>query len=504
MFQSRLLARRTLALFVALLAACGGQQDALAQEQQQPSQNLKRELGTVPANVDTLTAENLSATFRVAAKIALPAVVFIKVVSKEQAQHPEIPPQLAPFFNIPNQPQVREGAGSGFIYTKDGYIITNRHVVANATDVQVTLLDGRVFTAKVVGADPNTDIAVIKIDPKDGKPLPVSHIGNSDDLQVGDWVLALGNPLGLQFTVTAGIVSAKGRSIGILQNQGNGNGQPNQSALEAYIQTDASINPGNSGGPLVNLLGQVVGINSAIISSTGEYAGQGFAIPVDLAIRVAKDLIKYGHVRRPRLGVLVGPVSDADAQLYKLPRISGALVSQVQKGSPADEAGLKMGDVIETVNGDSIQTNVDLTTKLARLEPGDVVTLGIMRNGKPTRVKVKLGEFPTEKTQETTTDNRPRAERLLGFKTTNLTNDIARQCQVPSGAGVVVTSVDPISPAAGRVGRCTVVLSINGKKVNSPSDVEHIAADLKSGDVVSLKIIATGQTEPQITNYRIR
>ncbi|MEJ2186879.1 MAG: Do family serine endopeptidase [Gemmatimonadota bacterium] len=498
------MARRALALSVGLLAACGGQQDALAQQTQQPSQNLRRELGTIPANVDTLTAKNLSATFRAAAQAALPAVVYIQVVSKEQVQHPQIPPQLAPLFGVPNQPQVREGAGSGFIYTKDGYIITNRHVVANATDVQVTLLDGRVFTAKVVGTDPNTDIAVIKITPKDGKPLPVSSIGNSDDLQVGDWVLALGNPLGLQFTVTAGIVSAKGRSIGILRNQGNSGSQQNQSALEAYIQTDASINPGNSGGPLVNLLGQVVGINSAIISSTGEYAGQGFAIPIDLAVRVAKDLMKYGHVRRPMLGVLIAPVTDADAQLYHLPRISGALVSQVQDGSPADKAGLQMGDVIETVNGDSIQTNVDLTTKLARLEPGDVVTLGIMRDGKPRTVKVKLGEFPTEKTEQTTEDNRPRAERLLGFKTTDLTSDIANQCQVPSGAGVVVTSVDPISPAAGRVGRCTVVLSINDKKVNSPSDVEHIAADLKSGDVVSLKIIAPGSSSPQITNYRIR
>jgi len=425
-------------------------------------------------------------------------VVFIQVVSKETTQHPQIPPQLAPFFNVPNQPQVREGAGSGFIYTKDGYIITNRHVVENATDVQVTLLDGRVFTAKVVGTDANTDIAVIKISPKDGKPLPVSRIGDSDHLQVGDWVLALGNPLGLQFTVTAGIVSAKGRSIGILRNQNN------QAALEAYIQTDASINPGNSGGPLVNLLGQVVGINSAIISSTGEYAGQGFAIPVDLAVRVAKDLIKYGTVHRPRLGVLIAPVTDADAQLYHLNKIAGALVSQVQDGSPADKAGIKLGDVIMTVNGDSIQTNVDLTTKLARMEPGDVVTLGIMRDGKPINIKVKLGQFETEQTQETPADNRPRAERLLGFKTTNLTSDVADRCQVPSGAGVAITSVDPISPAAGRVGQCFVVLSIDGKKVNSPSDVEHIAEGLKEGDVVSLKVIAPQQTTPQITNYRIR
>ncbi len=501
MYQSRHMARRVLILSVALLAACGSQQEAQAQ---QPPQTVRRELGNTTANVDTLTARNLSATFRAAARVALPAVVFIQVVSKERVQHPDIPPQLAPFFNVPNGPQVEEGAGSGFIYTKDGYIITNRHVVANATEVTVTLLDGRVFNAKVVGTDPNTDIAVIKITPKDGKPLPVSHIGNSDDLQVGDWVLALGNPLGLQFTVTAGIVSAKGRSIGILQNQGNSSGQPNQAALEAYIQTDASINPGNSGGPLVNLLGQVVGINSAIISSTGEFAGQGFAIPIDLAVRVAKDLIKYGHVRRPMLGVLIGAVTDADAQLYHLSRISGALVSQVQEGGPADKAGLKMGDVIETVNGDSIQTNVDLTTRLARMEPDQVVTLGIMRNGKPMTVKVKLGEFPTEKTEEPSTDNRPRAERLLGFKVAALTNDIASQCQVPSGAGVVVTSVDPISPAAGRVGRCTVVLSINNKKVNSPSDVERIAADLKSGDVVSLTVILPQQTAPQITNYRIR
>lgn len=494
MFQQRGWSRWAVAATVALTAACAGQTDARAQEREVPPA-----MPQAPAMVDTVTAANLSATFRAAAAEALPAVVYIRVEAKPQMARRQIPSPFAPFFEQPQGERPTEvGAGSGFIYSDDGYIITNRHVVADATEVTVTLHDQRVYDATVVGTDPNTDVAVIKIEPKNGEKLPVAQLGNSDALQVGDWVLALGNPLGLNFTVTAGIVSAKGRQIGILR-------QNNDQALEAFIQTDAAINRGNSGGPLVDLLGRVVGVNSAIQSPTGAYAGNGFAIPVALVRRVASDLIEYGTVHRPRLGVLIGDVTEADADVYHLDRIAGAVVTQIQPDGPAADADLELGDVIVSLNGEPVARAVDLTTRLARMAPGDRIHLGIIRNGEHRNVTVKLGEFQeSSPDREVATDNRPRAERLLGFKVAALTRDIADQCQVPSGDGVVVSEVDGLGPAAGRVGRCTVVLSINGTKVDSPSDVEKVAGDLSQGDVVSLRIYAPGSDTPQITNYRLR
>lgn len=493
MFQQSIWGRWAVAATVVLTVACAGQTDARAQEQAAAPA-----MPDVPANVDTVTAANLSATFRAAAAQALPAVVYIRVEAKPQMARRQIPSPFAPFFDQQGQAPTEIGAGSGFIYSDDGYIITNRHVVADATEVTVTLHDQRVYDATVVGTDPNTDVAVIKIEPRNGEKLPVASLGNSDALQVGDWVLALGNPLGLNFTVTAGIVSAKGRTIGILR-------QNNDQALEAFIQTDAAINRGNSGGPLVDLLGRVVGVNSAIQSPTGAYAGNGFAIPVALVRRVASDLIEYGTVHRPRLGVLIKDVDEADAEVYHLDRIAGAVVTQIQEDGPAADADLKLGDVILSLNGEPVQRGVDLTTRLARLEPGDRITLGIMRDGRHRNVSITLGEFvQPNPDREVATDNRPRAERLLGFKVAELTRDIANQCQVPAGDGVVVSEVDGLGAAAGRVSRCTVVLSINGTKVDSPSDVEKVAKDLSEGDVVSLRIYAPGTGSPQITNFRLR
>src|SRR5690606_14965002 len=216
------------------------------------------------------------------------------------------------------------GSGSGFIISRDGYVLTNNHVVESANRVTVTLTDNREFEAEVVGRDPNTDVAVLKIDAQD---LPAVRLGDSDGLEVGDWVLALGYPMSLGETVTAGIVSAKGRSIGIMQKN-DGASAP----LEHFIQTDAAINPGNSGGPLINLSGEVVGINSAIAAATGSYSGYGFAVPIQLAKRVADDLIRYGAVHRPRLGVMIGDVTPADVEVFRLPGSSGAVVKSEPEG----------------------------------------------------------------------------------------------------------------------------------------------------------------------------
>jgi len=267
---------------------------------------------------------------------------------------------------------------------------------------------------------------VIKIEPKHGEQLPSAELGNSDNLQVGDWVLALGSPLELQFTVTAGIVSAKGRQL-----------TGNPSNLEAFIQTDAAINPGNSGGPLVDLDGRVVGINSAIYGSD-RFVGYGFAIPVNIAKKTVADILEYGHVRRPQLGVQIQSVSEADAEVYKLPSIAGAEVVVVTPDSPASKAGLKIGDVVVAVDGEPIKDGTDLTTTLARHQPGERVSLTIYRKGERQEVNATLGEFEHgEQAAKKTTDRRA-VEEALGFRVEPLTPDLARELNIDRSSGVVI------------------------------------------------------------------
>jgi len=294
-------------------------------------------------------------------------------------------------------------------------------------------------------------------------------------------------------------VSAKQRSIGILQQERG------PQALESFIQTDAAINRGNSGGPLVDLYGRAVGVNTAITSPTGAYAGNGFAIPIALVTRVAADLIEYGSVRRPLLGVQITTVNEADAEVYGLDRIAGAEVVTVTPDGPADDAGIRVGDVIVSLNGEPIDQSQELTTRLAQLRPGDKVTLGIVRYGDRRTIRVELGSFEeVETVAQTAAADQPRAERVLGFRVEPLTRQAARACEVPADDGVVITEVDRLSPAAAQVARCFVVLSINGEEVDSPRDVERVAQDLDEGDVVSLRVIAPGTETPRIANYRIR
>src|SRR5688500_2605611 len=287
-------------------------------------------------------ATDLATAFREASKAALPAVVYVEVQAAPRAVSSRVPEQFrgTPFEDFFGgggqgmQMRPQRGSGSGFIISRDGYIITNNHVVEDASQVTVTLTDKREFDARVVGRDPNTDVAVLKVD---GDNLPVARFGDSSDLQIGDWVLALGYRMQLGETVTAGIVSAMGRSLGIIERN-----EQSQNPLEHFIQTDAAINPGNSGGPLVNLKGEVIGINTAIASQTGTYNGYGFAVPVTLARRVADDLMRDGVVHRPRLGVPIRGVSLADAEVFGLSEPRGAWVAGPPEG-PAAEAGIKMG-----------------------------------------------------------------------------------------------------------------------------------------------------------------
>ncbi len=494
------MARRALVASLLLVVGCG-RADAAAQVEDQTQ--VQQTLGNVPATVDTTTAASLSKTFRAAAARALPGVVTVQVTEKPQQMAAS--PFPFPFGQQGPQQQApaQHGTGSGFVFTKEGYIITNNHVVENATDVQVRFVDGRVYDdVEVVGRDPNTDIAVIKVKgDRDFQPL---DIGNSDAAQVGDWVLALGNPLDLGFTVTAGIVSAKGRRLGIIQGEGGENGTNATPPLESFIQTDAAINPGNSGGPLVDLYGRVIGVNSAIYSRTGTYAGNGFAIPSAIAVKAARDIIQYGYVRRPRLGVLISPVGEAQAQLYHLPTISGAVVNEVEPGSPADKAGLKPEDVVTTLNGQPVTDADALTTRLARMNPGDKITLGYIRNGERKSVQIELGQFEVKHAEATPTNTTESAEEKLGIGLTDLTPEIRDQLDLQPGVdGVVVTDVAPFGPAVGVLQRGDVILAFNRKPVSNVRALQSLAKDVDAGSVVVVKIRARSTGNVGVRSFRL-
>ncbi|HUF13066.1 MAG TPA: trypsin-like peptidase domain-containing protein [Longimicrobiales bacterium] len=442
--------------------------------------------------------EALSSAFRDAAERALPAVVFVAV---EQAGGGAgaVPDRLREFYGLPDEGRPLEGSGSGVIYDASGLVLTNHHVVAGAQTIRVRLMDGREYPAALVASDPTTDVAVLRIEPAPGETLPTAPTGDSDALRVGDWVLALGNPLGLDFTVTAGIVSAVGRRL----NQRAG-------ALESYIQTDAAINPGNSGGPLIDLMGRVVGINTAI--SGPRFIGYGFAVPIELAQRVATDLVALGYVRRPMLGVNIEDITEVDAEIYGLSTIAGAEVKRVEPQSAADRAGLRIGDVIVQLDGAPVRDATGLTARLARRHPGDEVELTVVREGELRRFTTRLGEFPYQRPPAAASGAPASTGRRLGFDVAPLTPEAARDftraardagIAAPQD-GVLVTTVTPYSAAANagiRAGQ--IVLRMNGAEVDDLDDFQEGAAALEPGDAVSLRILdaALGET---IVNFRAR
>ena len=443
--------------------------------------------------------EALAQSFRAASRTALQGVVYVQVEAAPRLASQSSPFQGTPFEDFfrgqPGQsPSPRNGSGSGFIIDSDGYILTNNHVVENATRVTVTLTDRRQFDATVVGRDPNTDVAVLKID---AEGLPTVRIGDSNELAVGDWVLALGYPLSLGETVTAGIVSAKGRSIGIMAQN-----EEAAAPLEHFIQTDAAINPGNSGGPLVNLRGEAVGINSAIASPTGTYAGYGFAVPIQLAKRVADDLIRHGVVHRPRLGVQITDVSPADIDVFQLPDANGSVVKSVQEG-PARAAGVALGDVIVGIDGQPIRDTGDLMERIALRQPGERVTLDIIRYGDRERLAVTLGEFESA-APSAPVASAPARDPVaqLGFVAAELTPALAERLGVRATSGVVVTQIDPAGSAPGNL-RGMVIERLNGRQIGSVDDLRAAAGSLGAGDVVSI-IGRSADGEQTIVNYRIR
>ena len=379
------------------------------------------------------------------------------------------------FPQVPQQPQTREAVsyGSGFIF-KDQYLLTNFHVVEDATEIIVSLNDRREFLAEVVGVDPLSDLAVLKID---GKSLPKVKIGKSEDVKVGDWVVAIGSPFSFDFSVTAGIISAKGRSI---QNQNIGNYVP-------FIQTDVAINPGNSGGPLFDLDGEVIGINAQIYSRSGGYQGLAFAIPIDVAMEVADQLIDDGVVKRGYLGVRVAEVDNDLALALGMDKPFGALINDVEKGESADKGGLLPGDVITEFNGKEIKFSSDLPHVVGRIKPGTRSRAKVIRSGESKTLTFSLGELPTDERSFIPA----RAEASsdpLGLRLEDL-NDENSQASDPE-EGVVVTRVTPGSAAAGKIMRgdiiTDVIVSGDRKPVIDIDSFEEIVDSLSSGDKIAL------------------
>ncbi len=498
MSLTRATLHRVAILSLVFAVGCGRGEDALAQDRQATRSTQQPSLTEMAAAVDTTTAAALSQTFRAAAAKALPSVVTVQVTAEpSQRRIPFFPFGQTPQGEMP--PQI--GTGSGFVFSADGHIVTNNHVVQNATSVQVRFPDGRIYDdVEVVGRDPNTDVAVIKIEPRANDELVPIEIGNSDALRVGDWVLALGNPLSLGFTVTAGIVSAKGRRLGIL---------PDEIGLEAFIQTDAAINRGNSGGPLVDLYGRVVGVNTAIYSETGMYAGNGFAVPSAIAAKAANDIIEYGYVRRPRIGVLIQNVTEAQADLYGLDEIRGAYVTEVQPDGPAADAGLQAEDIIVSLNGEPIATSTDLTARLARMQPGQEVTLGVIRDGDRIGVDMELGQFETERPETRVATADRSAEQMLGMEWANV-SELSRQdlnsldLRSDEIGGVVVTQVSRYGPAAGVLLQGDIIVEMNREPVNSVRDIRRLASGVERGDVVLLRIRRASTGNIGVVSFRVR
>ncbi len=402
------------------------------------------------ASAETPGAPGGVASLAPLARQVTPAVVAIQsligpdsnqVASSEGEAPPGLPPGFLPPGLGPPQDQGPRGAlGTGFIVSSDGYILTNNHVVEGSERLTVGLPDRRIFTAKVIGHDPATDIALIKID---ATGLPTLPLGDDSTTQVGDAVMAVGNPLGLNFTVTSGIVSAKGRNREL---RGLFN---DRYAIVDFIQTDAVINPGNSGGPLVDMNGRVIGINSAIASPTGSFAGYGFAVPISIARIVMEDLRKYGRVRHAILGITVQDVTPADARAAGLKEIQGVLVGGVSSGGPAAKAGVHPGDIITAVDGKSIDQVSSLQRMIFGFQPGATVTLELHRYGQQRSAQVTLGEPPKDQQTASNGGGSNSGATHLGIAVIPMTPELANQLQLPNGTtGLIVRQVDPTGPAA--------------------------------------------------------
>ena len=440
--------------------------------------------------------------FTVAADLTVHAVVHVKTKGMMQSsQQNFFDDPLFDFFFGPQQQQrnnapkeaVPLGAGSGVIISNDGYIVTNNHVINNASQIEVTLNDKRSFTAKLIGADPSTDIALLKIDAKD---LQAITFGNSDDLKVGEWVLAVGNPFNLTSTVTAGIVSAKARNIGIIGQNNFSEGQQNMS-IESFIQTDAAINPGNSGGALVNTHGELVGINTAIASGNGVYNGYGFAIPSSIVSKVVTDLRQHGAVQRALLGVSIQDLSTEIAKEKDIKTLEGALVGDVVSDGAAEKAGVKKNDVINEINGVKVKSVAELQEQVGRYSPGDKVTVGIVRDNKQMKLTAQLmnADGNTDLVTAST------AETDMGATLKPVDIKIKRALGIDYGLSVESLSNGALSAQGIRQG--FIILKINNEPMESVKDFKNACSTALKKDK-KLYIAGVYPTTGKVAYYEVK
>ena len=433
--------------------------------------------GKLPENISDLVKETSPSVVNITSK---------REVASRGSYGYGIPDEFLERFGIPREfresPQQKREAlsyGSGFIF-KDNYILTNYHVVEDATEVVVSLSDRREYVANVIGIDPLSDLAVLEVE---GQDLPAVNIGNSDELEVGDWVVAIGSPFSFDFSVTAGIVSAKGRSI---QNNNIGNYVP-------FLQTDVAINPGNSGGPLFNLEGGVVGINSQIYSRSGGYQGLAFSIPINVALDVADQIITNGEVKRGYLGVRMSEVDSDLADALGMSKPYGALINDVEDGESADNAGLQPGDVIIEFNKKEIKFSSDLPHVVGQIKPGSNAKGKVIRDGKTKILNFTLGELPSSNDRfipaKATTSDDP-----LGLKVAEIDRDNPAMANAPDG--VMVTRVNPGSPASGKILRGDIISMIQSKskkyEIYDTDDFEFVVEELNSDDKVAVHIYRNG------------
>jgi serine protease Do len=473
--------RSTLAFIVLVTLVVGaglGTWGAGAVDQGKPSGPGALPLTTLPAGTQPRIMPAAlpipSGSFAQVAESVGPAVVNINTVTRMSGRTPVEEFFGDEFFKrffgeAPERQQVQRSLGSGVIVDPSGIVLTNAHVVERATEIEVSTADGKKHKAKLAGVDKKTDLAVLKL--QGGGPYPAANLGDSDAVRVGDWVLAIGSPFGLQKTVTAGIISAKGRSIG-------------QGPFDDFLQTDAAINPGNSGGPLVNMSGEVVGINSAILSRTGGNVGIGFSIPVNMAKRIYTELAAKGKVTRGWLGVSIQPLTPELAKSFGLKEPNGVLISDVMQQSPAATAGITSGDVIIEFDKKKVDSPQELQKVVAATPPGRAVPLKVWRDKGEKTLEIKIGETPDETVALKPTN---KGKSLLGLDVRPITPELARQLNLRTPDGVIIFSVDDES-AASEAGlqRGDVIREVNRQKVRSVQDFEKVTKDVKDGDRVTV------------------